>query len=1143
MPHQPTLEQLRALGEEVSTLVADVTPGEDEVVDLVTPASGRGDRAPAPGGPTVPDPYLELGEEPEPERAHRVDHVTAVLVCHDGARWLPAVLTSLAGSTRQPHVVVAVDAGSTDGTASLLAQALREGVIDEVVTTDRASSFAASVAAGVAAGEPAGPAWSAADQWVWLLHDDCAPSASALDELLHASDDRPGVGVVGPKVRGWHDRRLLLECGVTVGRSGARVTGVDRREHDQGQHDGVRDVLAVGTAGMLVRRDVWDLLDGFDPGYPMFRDDVDLCWRARLAGYDVAVTGAAVVHHRQAAWNGRRAVSAGAPQGRPGHGSAQRRDRASALHLMLAHASVPSLPFVVLRLLLGSLLRALVLLLGKSPHEAADEVGGLVDAFGHPGELRESRRRVRRTRSAPGAAAPREVRRLLAPRTGQARAAFERFSALLLSGRGAGRSATSALEADGGDDLDPWADDPRESRLRRWVRRPGVLLVSGLLVATFVAVRDLLGAGELMGGALLAAPPGAGDLFNAYLASWHDVALGSDLQSPPWLVLLALPAFVLRGQAPLALDLLLLLCVPMAGLSAYAAMRGLIRSPWVRSWAALSYALLPAVTVGVGAGRLGTAVAAILLPPLARSGARLVGAGRPSTWRRAWGTGLLLAVVSAFVPAVWLIGLALAVVALLAVRGVAGRLKVLAAAATPLLLLGPWLGRALHDPGLFLLEPGLTGPVDPRLDGIDLVLLHPGGPGSTPLWWLAPVLLAALVALLIRDRWKVTVAAWLVAGVALALGVLQLASRVSVAGVDGPIRPWPGPATLVAGGALLLAAAAGGDGLRARVAGRSFGWRQPGLVLLTVAALVAPFGALAVWVTGVPGPLHRGDPQVVPAFVAVDLQTPSRPRALLLQMVGQQVQYELLDDPAPGLGDRDVADVPGPQVAAAVGALVAGVGGDELDVLADWSVKYVVLQGGATRNADLARVLDSEAGLRRVAGTAASALWRVADPAPRAQLVPAAPATPAGRTGAAPGPVPLPVTPAPGVAVSSALPPAALPGQLVLAQSPAPGWTAASTGSGQVLASGVTTTGASDRWQAGVPAGTTGVTVTYQDPARDRWLWLQAAFTVLVVLLALPGRRRTSTDDDADSGPVAEPAGAGPAAGAVETAGAQKELV
>ena len=70
--------------------------------------------------------------------------------------------------------------------------------------------------------------------------------------------------------------------------------------------DKVRDVLAVSSAGMLVRRDIWRDLKGFDPRLPIFRDDIDFGWRARRAGHRVAVAPDAVVYHAQAAASGER---------------------------------------------------------------------------------------------------------------------------------------------------------------------------------------------------------------------------------------------------------------------------------------------------------------------------------------------------------------------------------------------------------------------------------------------------------------------------------------------------------------------------------------------------------------------------------------------------------------------------------------------------------------------------------------------------------------------------------------------------------------------------------------------------------------------------------------------------------------------
>src|SRR3981189_1310626 len=97
-------------------------------------------------------------------------------------------------------------------------------------------------------------------EWIWLLHDDCEPAPDALEKLLRAASKDRTVVVGGPKVLDGQDRRTLCEVGVSIDRAGRRVTGIDPGEIDQGQHDHKRAVLAVGSAGMLVRRGAWGRL-------------------------------------------------------------------------------------------------------------------------------------------------------------------------------------------------------------------------------------------------------------------------------------------------------------------------------------------------------------------------------------------------------------------------------------------------------------------------------------------------------------------------------------------------------------------------------------------------------------------------------------------------------------------------------------------------------------------------------------------------------------------------------------------------------------------------------------------------------------------------------------------------------------------
>jgi hypothetical protein len=199
--------------------------------------------------------------------------VVAVVVSHNGSRWLPRTLASLAEQSHPVDWVVGVDTGSDDGSADLLRADLGE---NHVVTAHRRTGFGAAVQLGL---QHADAARAERADWVWLLHDDAAAAPTALAHLLDAAALSPAVGVVGPKLVDWDDPSRLLEAGITVTRGGRRSTGIQPGERDQGQHDHRTDVLAVGTAGMLVSRDLWDRLGGLDPRLPLLRDDVDLCWR------------------------------------------------------------------------------------------------------------------------------------------------------------------------------------------------------------------------------------------------------------------------------------------------------------------------------------------------------------------------------------------------------------------------------------------------------------------------------------------------------------------------------------------------------------------------------------------------------------------------------------------------------------------------------------------------------------------------------------------------------------------------------------------------------------------------------------------------------------------------------------------------
>lgn len=1018
-----------------------------------------------------------------------------MLVSHDGVRWLTESLAALAGQSRKPQRVVAVDTGSTDGSPAMLAAALGERA---VVKLPREASFASAVQAGLDAFEGQAEPDSgraATTRWIWILHDDCAPEPDALKELLAAATDSPSLAAIAPKVLSW-DRRRLREIGLTVDSSGRVHTGLEAREVDQGQHDDVTDMLAAGTAGLLIRREVWDQLGGLDEAWPLFGEEVDLGWRLNAAGERLRVAPRAVVRHAAALTAGLR--HADAVRGRPG--AAVRRH---GMQVVLANTAGPLVPLLAARYVIECLLRALVLfLLARRPAAAVDELSALGGVLSAPRVVLEARRR-RRTRTVGHG----DVRTLLAG-PGQRWRLFGDQLAGAIRGRGAveERSRRRAPVETGPVDVASESmvlDDA--GVLARTLRRPGVLLVAALAVLGLVADRSVL-AGTLHGGRLLAATPGASDLWSVYLAGWHPVGLGTTQPAPPALAVVALLSSVLLGKTWLALSVLMLGAVPLAGLSAYLASGAMARSAWLRVWAAVIWATMPALTGAIAGGRLDVVVAVILLPLVARAVVAALGTD-DAGWHRPIGAGLLLGVVTAFTPVVWpaTAVLSLGAIALLTERRLV-RLRqsvVMLVVAAAVLL--PWTVSLVLHPRLLVRGLGLPETLTSLrpLSAPDVVLLHPGGPAQPPIWVIGPLIVAAVVGLA-RARRPVASRLAVSLFVLAATGSLLISRQPGAAPGDPTVRFWTGATAALGVLALLAAALLAGEGARPALRRYAFGWRQPAAALLAVALLAGTATAVIAMVArGVDQPLTDDSHSLLPVFAAAEVGRPTSPRLVVLDgPVGGgagAIRYAVVRDPdGARFGDADVTrdreNATDRRLTTTMRAAAAGQA-SALPRLAEFGISMLVVRDTGAQA--LARV-DNIDGLDRVP-TSGALVWR--SQLPTGELVVLEPHTARVVTGGADLPAnarPRPLAAAPGS--SRALLPAGSNGRLlVLAEPAGPRWRA--TLDGHRLQP-TTAYGWAQAWRLPPSGGRLDIGRTGDH--RSLWLALQLVVVLAAALLSVP---------------------------------------
>ena len=216
----------------------------------------------------------------------------AVVTFSPGAH-LRQFLDSLETATTRPYEVVLADNGSTDGSPEAAAGAGRARLLR---TGGNLGYGAASNRAVAGARSP----------WVVVANPDVVWMPGSLDELLDAADRWPRAGAVGPAVRTpdgdlYPSARAKPSLGRGIGHAlvgwwwpANPWTASYRGERGSPVEE---PVGWLSGACLLLRRDAFEAVDGFDESYFMFMEDLDLGDRLGQAGWQSVYVPAAVVEH------------------------------------------------------------------------------------------------------------------------------------------------------------------------------------------------------------------------------------------------------------------------------------------------------------------------------------------------------------------------------------------------------------------------------------------------------------------------------------------------------------------------------------------------------------------------------------------------------------------------------------------------------------------------------------------------------------------------------------------------------------------------------------------------------------------------------------------------------------------------------
>lgn len=697
------------------------------------------------------------------------------------------------------------------------------------------------------------------EPWLWLLHDDSAPEAHALEYLLEQAGREVDVGIVGAKQVNWDNPRELVEVGIRATRSARRIPEIESGELDQGQYDERFEVLAVGSAGMCVRREALEAAGGFDTSFGPFGDGLELSRRVRAAGYLVTVAPLAKVRHVRGSL------------GEDERDSFVAR-RVAQIHNSLIAAPTLVFPVALLAYILLGFARAVGRIVTKEPALAVGEIRAAVQAVGATGSVLAARRRLRE---------------VSVSKRGRS---FTEYPHTVRTAKREARRATreAAIMADV---PDPIAVRAEAERLRK-TRRFAWISAALALVVGLVGQLPRLASHSLTGGALVTDFSTASEIASFLTKPWLPSGDGFAASVDPfwgWLTPLA-AAFRSLGAGA---SWLVLLAVPLAAVIAYACAGSVITSPYVRAAGALAWAFAPPLLDAVNAGHVAGIVVHLAAPALM--------AAIASAWAGSvaglGGASLLFALVASANPGLLLAAFALAVIGYL--RRAGGRWRWLALPVPALVLLLPtlicvssldtWWRLAFATPGL---------PVPIEASALSLLSFSPLGQVSLAelvafkldaLARIVPalVLLALAVLALVRPhRYRIIRLGWLL----VAVGWLwaMLASFTQVAAVSTPTgytlaTGWSGIGLTIAFGGLWLVLVSGADGLMAAMRNPA---TKTGAVLLAVLGTAAPAVLGGYWLAGSllgEASMLAVPSRQAPALAEAEADSPAQARLLALR--------------------------------------------------------------------------------------------------------------------------------------------------------------------------------------------------------------------------------------------------------------------
>lgn len=211
--------------------------------------------------------------------------VSVVVLNYNGLNDLKECLDSLYNLIYKNIELILVDNNSQDESVEFVKKNYNKV---KIIQLDKNYGFAQGNNLGIA---------HTSGKYIVLLNMDTIVDRNWLFELVKVAEQSKNIGIVGSKIYYYYNRKIIDFAGSSCNKYGnARHIGI--MSEDNKLLNTQMKTFYVCGASLLFKRELYNRIKLFDPTYFAYFEDVDLCWRAWISGYDVIYAPKSFLYHK-----------------------------------------------------------------------------------------------------------------------------------------------------------------------------------------------------------------------------------------------------------------------------------------------------------------------------------------------------------------------------------------------------------------------------------------------------------------------------------------------------------------------------------------------------------------------------------------------------------------------------------------------------------------------------------------------------------------------------------------------------------------------------------------------------------------------------------------------------------------------------